>query len=255
LVILKFLLKGMVSMKKLLGSLLVGGLLLTGINTSANANQIIGAISVETNMGIDSPVHPINNIINQDGLILPRGSNAPVIAAPYTSGSTDFLSYVNSVVHNYYGIDVSTLPLGYSATVGEWFANGASSGTITFTLDGLYNIDQLALWNEDSQGIDTFQVYTSVDKSIWTPVSGSSPLSASEHTPNQDYIADTYALTSSIARYVMIDVLTSITGRATGVTEASLGEVAFGGTPVPEPATLILLGTGLMGLVGFRRRK
>jgi hypothetical protein len=128
---------------------------------------------------------------------------------------------------------------------------------ITFDLGAAYSLTSLNIWNYN--GIDS--VYNYSGRSIKN-VDVSISLDGSQFSNAGTYNLDP-ALGASLysgqmvpfdfdARYVRFDIRTNHAGDlAYGV---GLSEVQFV-TAVPNPPTIILLGTALVSLIGFRRKK
>jgi len=221
----------------------ITGALLLILTFNVNASQITSGVNIYNGIGESyGSSYGIAHVSDGSGL------------TPSFFG--DFDSYIaGNPIHT------------YNDPGNEWhtlFDSKSLTNYLIFDLGDNYFIDKLALWNEDVFGIKEFSVSTSLDATSYSTVGTGLKPTDNPFDPSAplDYGVDVFGLTTSIGRYIRIDITQNgfysyvDNGATITITDVvSMGEIAFSTTSVPEPSTMLLLGTGLLGLAGIRKKK
>lgn len=203
--------------------------------TSLGNRVIISPVAASASSEFDSEAE-IGNTIDQSGLSM-----------GFTSGVTDFDAYIASnPTHTIFYQDF------------EWFTpDGVTSATVDYDLGGVFNIDRMALWNEESSGLGQFNILVSQDNVNFTIIG--SNLSPFDNPELVDYSAEVFDIQDSLARYVRLEVSNCPQPDPGSFVGCGIGEIAFATRDEipsqPEPATILgLLAVSGLGL-GMKRKK
>jgi hypothetical protein len=193
----------------------------------ALADPIRGPVSAATTMGESGELTALVHAIDQTGL-----------SANYVSGVTDFATFTAGTTH-------------YSEPESDWVSE-TTAGSVTFDLGRLMSIDKVAVWNfggprgNPEAAITQFTLVASTDPGFAGPITLGTFNPAVFSTLNP---AQVFRFAPTTAEFFRLQAF-----RSNGTSNLGLGEIAFGQSPVPEPSTLLLLGTGLVGVASRWRR-
>jgi hypothetical protein len=180
----------------------------------------------------------LNNAVNGQGLL----GNTPSLTGVHGE-SLNGNSWRSNILSNTEG---TTIP----------------SGTITFNLNGSYNLSGFTFWNLGGgstaltrQGINNVTIeYSNNGGTTWSTLSGAPSMFAqgTSGSPATSQVAQQFSFASVAATHVRFTNLSNFGGFTDPATQNRIGfsEIQFAaGTKIPEPSSLLaLLAFGLAGV-------
>ncbi len=165
---------------------------------------------------------------------------------------TEVKNIVNGSGLSSYSLDAThAVP---SLSPGNAWTSETIESVLTFDLKGTYTLTGMSVWNfnnTNSIGINEVSISTSLDGTTFN-VLGGAPTNFEKGALNAIENAQQFSWNAIDASYVKFEIASNH-GHEGAV---GLSEVVFDSVnPVPEPATMLLFGIGLLGLAGVNRRK
>jgi len=173
---------------------------------------------------------------------------------------TNLQNTVNGV-----GLSALSLTATHAGTIpnNSWVSSTSLTGQITFNLGGLFSVDSFSFWNQNGggpglaglTGIQNVQVLLSTNGIDFTPLLGG-PSAFARVTGAANLPPQIFSFTAVNATHFRFNVLSNYGDIFnTGFAEVGFNGNPAGGAPIPEPTTMLLLGTGLAAIAVKVRRK
>lgn len=142
-----------------------------------------------------------------------------------------------------------------------WFSDDnvdVSDHSITFDLDGLYELTGMYVWNwnfngggtQTNDGINDLILEFSNDGIDFSSIPTQS-FSFAQATNSTDYAGEGHTLSPVTAGYVRFNIQSTFEHASGEIGKAAFAEARF--EAVPEPTALVLVGVGLLAVLSLRR--